>query len=70
MHAEDTENHKKYWPLNCKYSNDRTAWGCNVNVKTMPLSYHGFAPAAILLMVLTLAGIQLYEYWKHNGQKL
>jgi hypothetical protein len=36
----------------------------------MPLSYHGFAPAAILVMVLCLAGKQLYDYWKHYHQKL
>lgn len=36
----------------------------------MPLSYHGFAPAAILIMVLCLAAKQLYDYWKHYHQKL
>jgi hypothetical protein len=32
----------------------------------MPLSYHGFVPAAILIMVLCLAMKQLYDYWKPN----
>lgn len=36
----------------------------------MPLSYHGFAPAAILIMVGCLAAKQLYNYWKQNHQKL
>lgn len=35
----------------------------------MPFSYHGFAPAAILIMLLTLAAKQLYDYW-NNRQKL
>lgn len=32
----------------------------------MPLSYHGFAPAAILIMLVTLALKQGYDYWKHS----
>ena len=35
----------------------------------MPLSYHGFAPAAILIMVLTLALKQGYDYWKNYNPK-
>ena len=36
----------------------------------MPISYHGFAPAAILVMILCLVAKQVYDYWKHNHQKL
>lgn len=36
----------------------------------MPLSYHGFGPAAILIMVVCLAGKQAYDYWKRYHQKL
>lgn len=32
----------------------------------MPLSYHGFTPVAILIMVITLAVRQGYLYWKHH----
>jgi hypothetical protein len=32
----------------------------------MPLSYHGFGPTAILIMVACLAGKQMYDYWKHH----
>lgn len=35
----------------------------------MPFSYHGFAPAAILIMVLCLAAKQGYEYWRQYHQK-
>jgi hypothetical protein len=35
----------------------------------MPFSYHGFGPTAILIMVVCLAGKQVYEYWRHQ-QKL
>jgi len=30
----------------------------------MPLSYHGFAPAAILIMVACLLLKQAYDFWK------
>lgn len=36
----------------------------------MPLFYHGFVPAAILLMVISLGVRQLWEYWKQYHQKL
>ena len=36
----------------------------------MPLSYHGFAPTAILIMGLCLAAKQLYDYFKQYHQKL
>jgi len=42
----------------------------NSKLYTMPISYHGFAPAAILIMVACLAGKQLYDYWKQYQQKL
>lgn len=37
----------------------------------MPLSYHGFAPAAILIMIATIGAHQLYGYWKrqYKGRK-
>ena len=34
----------------------------------MPLSYHGFAPAAILIMLLCLAAKHLYDLW-HQRQR-
>jgi len=36
----------------------------------MPLTYHGFVPAAILIMVICLVIKQLVHYWKHFHQKL
>lgn len=33
----------------------------------MPLSYHGFGPTAILIMVACLAIKQGYEYWKSRS---
>lgn len=36
----------------------------------MPLTLPGFIPAAILIMAGSLAIRQLYNYWKHNHQKL
>lgn len=35
----------------------------------MPLFYHGFVPAGIGLMMMTLAAKQVYLYWKkrHSG---
>lgn len=35
----------------------------------MPLSYHGFAPAAILLMLLCLVGKHLYDLWQARRLK-
>lgn len=34
----------------------------------MPLSYHGFGPAAILLMVATLIIAELYKLYKNRKQ--
>ncbi len=41
------------------------------NFKTypMPLSFHGFAPAAILIMILCLVTRQVYDYWKQHHTK-
>ncbi len=36
----------------------------------MPLSYQGFVPAAILIMVVSLVIKQVYDYWKEYRQKL
>jgi len=32
----------------------------------MPFSYHGFGPAAILIMVLTLVISEVYKYFKKH----
>ena len=32
----------------------------------MPVSFNGFGPTAILIMVLCLAGKQMYDFWKHQ----
>lgn len=34
----------------------------------MPLSYHGFGPSAIMIMLACLAGKHLYDYWKQQGK--
>lgn len=34
----------------------------------MPLSYHGFGPAAILLMIATLIIGELYKLYKNRKQ--
>lgn len=35
----------------------------------MPLFYHGFVPAAILIMLGCLAAKHLYRFWKQLQQK-
>ncbi len=32
----------------------------------MPISFHGFFPAAIFLMVCCFLGKQIFDYWKHT----
>jgi len=36
----------------------------------MPVSFSGFGPAAIFIMLLCLVGKQIYNYWKHFHQKM
>ena len=36
----------------------------------MPLSYHGFGPTAILIMIACVAAKQGYDYWKRTHPKV
>jgi hypothetical protein len=36
----------------------------------MPLFYHGFFPAAFIMLILSLGIKVVYQYWKENQQKL
>jgi hypothetical protein len=35
----------------------------------MPVSFNGFGPVAILIMLACLFGKQVYDYWKSRRQK-
>jgi len=50
--------------------NALSACWSDLETDPMPLFYHGFVPAAILLMVISLGVRQLWEYWKQYHQKL
>lgn len=34
----------------------------------MPLSYHGFGPAAILVMIVCVVIAEVYKRYKHRGE--